>query len=552
MNFTAPISIKHGLLAATFAAILTALSFAPYDIWPLGFICLLPILWYYEKRETSPLKHTLLVAFIYCLVVDIIAFHWIIHTVTVFGHMPYAVAILIFLLYVTGTNLRFLFFFIFLHYWQQKISKLNGLSGAKKLLHNRFLMFTGAWAVCEYLGWQLFPWYGANLVSGNQWFIQGADLFGIQGLSVFWFLIQLSLYTIFNQLTIDWRSLKDVRQHATAYAGLLLLVAFHVYGAIADNYWAHKQQSFEKKHIGVPQGHTPLSFQEMRTYGDFQRITTKITADMVDQSITLANQAQQEGRPLDLIVWPESSVPFIPYVGNAMYKGQIARLQNIHPIQVVINDVYTDYVKRKRRDFSNMWLLDESGTPIENYYKVYLLPFGEYFPLSNTFTFLKGLIPELFDFPHGDRFVPMKSKAGEFMPLVCYEVIQNGFIWSFHQKTEKQARFFVNITNDSWFGKSIESSQHLALGRIRSIEFRLPMVRSTNAGISAQIDVTGRVSGKTPLFEKANAVYTLQIPQKSSSLFSLWGLIPLYVFITLVVGFGLWAGITEYRKYRAA
>ena len=67
--------------------------------------------------------------------------------------------------------------------------------------------------------------------------------------------------------------------------------------------------------------------------------------------------------------------------------------------------------------------------------------------------------------------------AGKFLPLICYEVILPEFVRKFY-KTE-MPDFIVNITNDKWYGKTVESYEHLDLARLRSIEFRRWMVRAT-------------------------------------------------------------------------
>ena len=49
------------------------------------------------------------------------------------------------------------------------------------------------------------------------------------------------------------------------------------------------------------------------------------------------------------------------------------------------------------------------------------------------------------------------------------------------------------MTNDAWFGDTTEPWEHLALAKLRAIEHRRFLVRSTNSGVSAIIDPVGRV-----------------------------------------------------------
>jgi apolipoprotein N-acyltransferase len=70
----------------------------------------------------------------------------------------------------------------------------------------------------------------------------------------------------------------------------------------------------------------------------------------------------------------------------------------------------------------------------------------------------------------------------------------------------------LNITNDSWFGQSTEPWFHMLLTAFRSIELRRPLIRGTNTGFSALIDITGEQRYKTRLFEPATIDATLRFP----------------------------------------
>jgi apolipoprotein N-acyltransferase len=60
----------------------------------------------------------------------------------------------------------------------------------------------------------------------------------------------------------------------------------------------------------------------------------------------------------------------------------------------------------------------------------------------------------------------------------------------------------VNVTNDAWFGDTVAPHQHLAMARMRCVEFRRPMVRAANAGISAFIDRDGGIEASFGLFSR--------------------------------------------------
>ena len=67
-----------------------------------------------------------------------------------------------------------------------------------------------------------------------------------------------------------------------------------------------------------------------------------------------------------------------------------------------------------------------------------------------------------------------------------------------------QPHLIVTLANDGWFGDSQEPWLHLALARLRAIEHRCFVVRSTNSGVSAVVDPVGRVVAQTGFSAREN------------------------------------------------
>jgi apolipoprotein N-acyltransferase len=84
--------------------------------------------------------------------------------------------------------------------------------------------------------------------------------------------------------------------------------------------------------------------------------------------------------------------------------------------------------------------------------------------------------------------------APKVTPLICYEVIFPGAVTA-----RQRPAWFVNVTDDSWFGPWAGPRQHLLIAQVRAIEEALPIVRVANTGISAVIDPIGRVRAALPL-----------------------------------------------------
>lgn len=506
------------------SAILTSLSFVPYNIFPLGFIALLPLFYLFE-RFTLTTRRVFGLWVVFTLILNLIGYHWIMHTIAVYGMMPTAVAFPLFLLYSLGTGGKMLLFFFFLRFMQNR-KDFFATNGRK------IAAVPAAFSICELIGWQLFPWHGGNLVSGDLWFAQGADLIGTRGLSVIWVLLQYLLYLsakeYFDSGRPDFKAFAIKNRALQAFVATLMLV--HAYGAIRLADFEAREAAAAKIQVGVPQGNVPL----ITSYHERPYIITR----MLGQTQKLVADAAAAGKKPDLVVWPESSIPAMEFERSETLRAAITDLQRSTQTPLIINDILHE--QATRRDYSNMWHLNAEGTPLNNYQKNFLLPFGEFMPLGDIFPSLKNLFPAVSDFSHGKRYSLFNISSGagnvKAMPLICYEVILPEYARGFDNMTMRDAQFIINITNDAWFGRSVESLQHMTLGVMRAIELRLPIVRATNSGISAYIGSTGKVSGETALFERVNQIYAVPAMPRAVTLFALAGNIPLYCYLVLTLG----------------
>lgn len=193
----------------------------------------------------------------------------------------------------------------------------------------------------------------------------------------------------------------------------------------------------------------------------------------------------------DLIVWPETSVPY-PMNEAPQVMEAISRAANGQPIIVGGNDRVEDGWR------NTLALLGPDGARLQTYHKYHLVPFGEYIPFGELLSdigirglasrdgggFAKGEGPALIDLPG----------IGTALPLICYELI---FPRNLHGLP--RPNLLLQITNDAWFGNISGPYQHLAQARIRAVEQGLPLIRAANTGISAVVDPWGRVTAQTTL-----------------------------------------------------
>ncbi|WP_420915819.1 apolipoprotein N-acyltransferase [Oceaniglobus indicus] len=198
----------------------------------------------------------------------------------------------------------------------------------------------------------------------------------------------------------------------------------------------------------------------------------------------------EDGRP-DLIVWPETAIPFLADSGHPAL-AEISAQGAGRPVAVGAQRM------EGPQAFNSLLVLGQDGIVTDTYDKHHLVPFGEYIPFGGLarliglrsfaardgYGFSAGPGPHLIDF----------GALGHALPLICYEAI-------FPQDLRGTPRpdWLLQITNDAWFGTFSGPYQHLAQARMRTIEQGLAMVRVANTGISGLIDDRGRMVAHLPL-----------------------------------------------------
>ena len=130
---------------------------------------------------------------------------------------------------------------------------------------------------------------------------------------------------------------------------------------------------------------------------------------------------------------------------------------------------------------------------IYRYDKHHLVPFGEFVhPLFKWFLAIVNM--PLSDFKSGPVSQPSFDWQGQRLaPNICYEDLFGEELAARFTDPTSAPTVFVNISNIAWFGNSIAIDQHLAISRMRAIEFERPMIRATNTGATVIIDHTGQV-----------------------------------------------------------
>ncbi len=132
------------------------------------------------------------------------------------------------------------------------------------------------------------------------------------------------------------------------------------------------------------------------------------------------------------------------------------------------------------------------------YDKHHLVPFGEFIPpLFRWFVRLMNI--PLGDFNRGAVGQPsMAWQDQRLAPNICYEDLFGEELAARFIDPQRAPTALVNVSNIAWFGDTVAIDQHLAISRMRALEFARPMLRATNTGATAIIDHRGRVTAALP------------------------------------------------------
>ncbi len=395
------------------------------------------------------------------------------------------------------------------------------------------------WVSGEYVRAHLFTGFPWELLGYSQYrtlpLIQIADtlgVYGVSGLIVLGNSVLLSLYLFLFKKKWHTHILLAKPALASLAVFVIILAAVWGYGMWRIGTIRKTATDAPFRKISVIQGNIG---QQMKWDPAFQLAT-------IDRYLTLSRQ-EVKTHP-DLIVWPETAMPF--------YFGHNVPLTN--RVLKGLHDTGTDYiigspafvrletaVEYRNRAF----LLSAAGGNITDIYdKAHLVPFGEYVPFKKWLPFIGKLVEQVGDFSAGRKGDTLDWGDHRIGLLICYELI---FPYLSRENTRNGADLLVNITNDAWYGRTSAPYQHFSMAVFRAVENRRSLVRSANTGISGFIEPTGKIIAAAPIFEEA--AFTESIPlMRISTIYTRFGdWFSLICVIVSVVGI---AGQTVKRRRR--
>lgn len=283
----------------------------------------------------------------------------------------------------------------------------------------------------------------------------------------------------------------------------------------------------------------------------------------------LSDQALAEDPSIDFVVWPETA--FIPRIKwHYRYREDqesaelVLRLLDYlesQPVPFVLgNDdaikAHSDDNDEDRIDYNAVFLFTPGKNVLppepEFYRKIHLVPFTEHFPYRKLFPWVYDLLvaTDTHFWAQGTEYTVFEINGLKFSTPICFEDTFGDLSRDF---VNSGARAIVNLTNDAWARSEPCQWQHMSMAIFRTVENRVPLVRSTASGQTCIVDPNGHIVAMAEPFTETWLTGDIPVlPETGKTLYRIWGDLWGIVFAlsaALLIAFGTL--LTFLRKRRS-
>lgn len=258
---------------------------------------------------------------------------------------------------------------------------------------------------------------------------------------------------------------------------------------------------------------------------------------------------------VDLIIWPETAFP------QMLRSGLMRKHYKLTPklMRDIIDQTSAEMVTggydmnpespgNFMGEYNAAFHIGLDGRLKEVYRKQKLIPFGEGLPFGPLNKPLSKVLSNVSFFAAGEDFPIFKTTNDfHFASIICYETLFSPFVADYLNSNTTRPDFILNLTNDSWYGDTSEPYQHLFLAKWRSVEFAIPMVRSTNTGVSSVVYADGTESIQTGVFKQEVLQLDLAKSTSKATLFQRYGILVTWI-LALLLALSIFVASTLPRK----
>ena len=427
------------LLASSIA--LFSIPFLNFDLFPLSWVFLVPIMYLIENNKLSPFKLGVAFGTSSLLIIT----YWTPATIVSLTGASWEISIITHLIYCIYESLFYVLIFSLISISIKKIDSM----------WVKYLFIVFLYIIVEQNFPRIFPYKLGNSQIVFTEISQLISIFGINIISILILLINISLYELLLK-----------KNKKIGYFALAILITAFCSGVIIEKNLKH----YEKKKTGID-------------------IVIIQPVDSLERLVEIQERASKNLPKADLTIWPESALDKIILENDGDYN----KFQKIFSKKFLFNSkslLFGSIVKKREGFYNGAILINEESQITDLYFKNKLMIFGEYYPLKNIGSRIIPIYSSFISLNRGEIRPMSLTKSSKIGIIICYEDL---FEENSLALTNMNAELLVNLTNDKWYGESLASYQHLMLSIPRAIENKRFLVRSTYNGISSIISPSGKL-----------------------------------------------------------
>lgn len=536
---------RLNVILAALSGCLLGFAFPPSPFYSLAYVSFVPFFFLFERMKSY--GQLTRYFYLFMLVFHVITVYW----TGGFTHMkdPY--------LMMAGSLLLILHPFFYLpgilcsFFVRKKLGPIWGLIG-----------FVLLWVVIEYshsLGEFSFPWMAiGNSQAYDLLRIQIAEYTSVYGLSFLILTFNVLAFIWIAQTTSNRWQLLSSRSVMTLFGLFLIYMLPWFYGKSAINAF-----SGLGIHGSIKIGLIQPNIDPFGKWGEGSNPDP--FRYQMEKHLNATRSFEHDS--VDLVLWCETAIPSRILLASHVLEWQKLKssLDSIG-LPVLTGFPYTEFFDSLHapitahqimnsstyyEDYNSVMLIVPHQRVNEVYKKMKLVPFAERIPYAQAVPFLMKPLRwsvGISGWGLGKDTVlfTMKSRKGTeeyFAGIICYESAFPDFVRQF---VLRGAQFIVVLTNDSWWGNTSGTYQHIAFASLRAIENRRWVVQCANGGISAFVDPVGRVHQATQMYT-ATAIESNIEPRSGETFYDRHGDVFAQFCVLLAIGFTLTAGYYSYH-----
>lgn len=366
----------------------------------------------------------------------------------------------------------------------------------------RPLAFAAAWCASEWLRGQLFtgfPWAATGYAHTDTPLAALAAVGGIDSINFAVALIAGGVAWGVGAV-LGHNSIKNVATISIA----AITTAFITFINITDQKWTE------------PAGNLSVALLQTNI-GQGEKFAAARIADNLSALQQMLEVSASNPSSPDLIVTPETAIPVLPEQLPDDYLKTLTAPLAQNGVALLVGIPLTLELGNGRSNFTNSVLGFMPGAAAAGksakryrYDKHHLVPFGEFIPFGFRW-FVDAMRMPLGDFWRGAIDQPaFELKGQRIAPTICYEDVFGDELRARFTDAATAPTLFANVTNLAWFGDTFAIDQHLAIARLRSLEFGRASIRATNTGATVIIDHQGKVSQQLPPWTRGTLSASVQ------------------------------------------